>query len=162
MEYLFVWYVWLALALLTLILEILLPGFVIACFSVGAAVAAIVAAFGAGVNAQLIVFAAVTLGVFAFIRPFALKYLMRNPKNRITTNHDALPDRIGRVVTAINNESMKGRVKVDGDVFMARSADGMPISEGNRCENRKSGQYDIGSAPFGWRSNVIICVNINQ
>ena len=59
MEYLFVWYVWLALALLTLILEILLPGFVIACFSVGAAVAAIVAAFGAGVNAQLIVFAAV-------------------------------------------------------------------------------------------------------
>lgn len=25
---------------------------------------------------------------------------------------------------------MKGRVKVDGDVFMARSADGMPISEG--------------------------------
>ena len=55
MEYLFVWYVWLALALLTLILEILLPGFVIACFSVGAAVAAIVAAFGAGGNAQLIV-----------------------------------------------------------------------------------------------------------
>lgn len=130
MEYLFVWYVWLAVALVALILEVLLPGFVIACFSVGAAVAAVVAAFGAGVNAQLIVFAAVTLGVFAFIRPFAIKYLMRNPKNRITTNHDALPDRIGRVVSDINNESMKGQVKVDGDVFMARSSDGMPIPEG--------------------------------
>ena len=72
MDALFVWYVWLAVALITLILEVFTSGFVIGCFSVGALVSAIVAALGGGMNAQLIVFAAVTDEVFAFIRPFAL------------------------------------------------------------------------------------------
>ena len=92
MDALFVWYVWLAVALITLILEVFTSGFVIGCFSVGALVSAIVAALGGGMNAQLIVFAAVTVGVFAFIRPFALKYLL-SARNRVATNNYAL---IGR------------------------------------------------------------------
>lgn len=115
MDALFVWYVWLAVALITLILEVFTSGFVIGCFSVGALVSAIVAALGGGMNAQLIVFAAVTVGVFAFIRPFALKYLLR-ARNRVATNNDALIGRTGQVVTAIDNAAMRGEVRVDGDI----------------------------------------------
>lgn len=129
MECLFVWWVWLVVALLALILEILLPGFIIGCFAVGATVAAIVAAFGGGVNAQLLTFALVTIAVLVFIRPFALKYLFKDKKQRITTNHDALPGRIGRVMSDIDNDAMKGEVRVDGDIFMARSFSGEPIKK---------------------------------
>ena len=127
MENLFVWYVWLALALITLILEVFTSGFIIGCFSIGAAAAAVVAAFGVDTNVQLIVFAAVTVGVFAFIRPFAVKYLLR-AKHRVATNNDALIGRLGRVVTAIDNENMRGEVKVDGDIFPARSHSGELIA----------------------------------
>ena len=127
MESLFVWYIWLAVALITLILEILTSGFIIGCLSVGAVVAAIVAAGGGGTNAQLIVFAAVSVGVFAFIRPFAVKYLLR-AKNKVATNNDALIGRTGRVITAIDNDNMRGEVKIDGDIFPARSHNGRPIA----------------------------------
>lgn len=130
MDALFVWYVWLAVALITLILEVFTSGFVIGCFSVGALVSAIVAAMGGGMNAQLIVFAAVTVGVFAFIRPFALKYLLR-ARNRVATNNDALIGRTGQVVTAIDNAAMRGEVRVDGDIFPARSHSGAGIPSGN-------------------------------
>lgn len=133
MDALFVWYVWLAVALITLILEVFTSGFVIGCFSVGALVSAIVAVLGGGMNAQLIVFAAVTVGVFAFIRPFALKYLLR-ARNRVATNNDALIGRTGQVVTAIDNAAMRGEVRVDGDIFPARSHSGAAIPSG--CDVR--------------------------
>ncbi|MDD4820421.1 MAG: NfeD family protein [Flavobacteriales bacterium] len=129
MEILFVWWAWLVAAIILLIVEILLPGFIVGCFAVGAVVAAIVAVFGAGVNAQIFTFAFVTLGVFIFIRPFAIKYLMKDSKHRVTTNHDALPGRIGRVISDIDNEAMRGEVRVDGDIFMARSLSGEPIKK---------------------------------
>ena len=94
---------------------------------------AIVAALGGGMNAQLIVFAAVTVGVFAFIRPFALKYLLR-ARNRVATNNDALIGRTGQVVTAIDNAAMRGEVRVDGDIFPARSHSGAAIPSG--CDVR--------------------------
>lgn len=74
MDTFFIWYVWLAVALIALILEVFTTGFIVACFSVGAVAAALTDVFGGGMNAQLIVFALVTVGVFAFIRPFAVKY----------------------------------------------------------------------------------------
>lgn len=129
MEELFVWWVWLVVAIVTLILEILLPGFIVGCFAVGATVASIVAAFGGGANAQLLTFALVTIVVLIFIRPLALRYIMKDTKHHVTTNHDALPGRIGRVITSINNEAMRGEVRVDGDIFMARSLSGEPIEK---------------------------------
>lgn len=45
----------------------------------------------------------------------------------MATNQAALIGRIGRVVTAIDNQSMRGEVKVDGDIFPARSFAGEPI-----------------------------------
>ena len=126
MDTFFIWYVWLAVALIALILEVFTTGFIVACFSVGAVAAALTDVFGGGMNALLIVFALVTVGVFAFIRPFAVKYLLRS-RHSVATNQAALIGRIGRVVTAIDNQSMRGEVKVDGDIFPARSFAGEPI-----------------------------------
>lgn len=125
METFGVWYVWLAVALIALILEIFVSGFFIACFSVGALATALAAALGAGIDGQLIVFAAATLAVIVFVRPFALKYL--HTGNKTTTNNEALIGRTARVITAIDNENMRGEVKIDGDIFPARSHRGMPV-----------------------------------
>ena len=126
MEAFGVWYMWLAVALIALILEIFVSGFFIACFSVGALVTALAAALGAGIDGQLIVFAAATLAVIVFLRPFAIRYLHTSGKGS-ATNNDALIGRTGRVVTAIDNENMRGEVKVDGDIFPARSHKDTPI-----------------------------------
>lgn len=128
METFCVWYMWLAVALIALILEIFVSGFFIACFSVGALATALAAALGAGVDGQLIVFAAATLAVIVFVRPFALKYL--HAGNGTTTNNEALIGRTGRVVTAVDNENQRGEVKIDGDIFPARSKDGRGIPTG--------------------------------
>lgn len=130
METIFVWWVWAVIAIITLIAEVLLPSFTIGCFSVGAAVAAVLSACGAGLNVQLIAFAVVSLVVFVVIRPFAVKYLLKKGKDAVSTNQDALIGRVGRLSKSIDLPSLKGEVRIDGDIFPARSVDDMPIAAG--------------------------------
>lgn len=127
MENLFVWWLWAIVAIVTLIAEILLPSFTVGCFSVGAVCAAVVSACGMSANTQLVTFAVVSLLVFVFIRPFALKYLLKKGKNEVHTNQAALVGREGRMVKSIENPLMKGEVRIDGDIFPARSVDDTPI-----------------------------------
>ncbi|MBR4403160.1 MAG: NfeD family protein [Flavobacteriales bacterium] len=130
METIFVWWVWAVIAIITLIAEVLLPSFTVGCFSVGALVAAVLSACGVGVNTQLIAFAVVSLLVFVVIRPFAVKYLLKKGKDAVATNQDALVGRVGRLTKAIEDPTLKGEVRIDGDIFPARSIDNSPIEAG--------------------------------
>ena len=116
METIFVWWVWAVIAIITLIAEVLLPSFTVGCFSVGALVAAVLSACGVGVNTQLI--------------PFAVKYLLKKGKDAVATNQDALVGRVGRLTKAIEDPTLKGEVRIDGDIFPARSIDNSPIEAG--------------------------------
>ena len=124
------WDIWLYIALGCLILEMFLPGFVISCFAPGAIVAAGAAALKLGLGWQIALFAATSLVVFAYLRPFVLKYLQRSKEDKIAMNASGLVGRTGIVETSIDNERSSGYVKIDGDVMMARSNDGQKIEKG--------------------------------
>ena len=72
------WQFWALIGVLCLILELTSGDFFIMCFSIGAFVTALVAAFGTSFTVQLIVFAIASLLCLLFVRPLALKYFQNN------------------------------------------------------------------------------------
>ena len=86
------WQLWTLVGILCLILELTSGDFFIMCFSIGAFVTAIVAAFVPSFTVQVIVFAVASLLCLLFVRPLALKYFHRKD-----------PDRPSVEVTAIDS-----------------------------------------------------------
>ncbi len=105
-------------------------GFFLAPFALGALVAAGVAAIGLGAAVPIAVFIVVSLLLLTIVRPIARAHL-RTPA-AIRTGTAALIGREGLVVTAIEGPENTGRVKIEGEVWSARSYDGEGIRAGAR------------------------------
>lgn len=121
-------WVWGVLALLLLIAEIFISGFVLVCFAAGAAAAAFIAFLGYSFAWQLGAFIAVSLATVLLMRPFA---------DRLTRAGGANPVGIDRVIGKqaivlidIDPHAARGRVRVDREEWQATSADGTPIAAG--------------------------------
>lgn len=125
MEY---WHIWTIVAVLLIIVEIFTSGFAILCFSIGAFCAALGAAFGIDIIWQILLFAIGSVISLLFVRPLILKYL-HTKKNNVETNAGALIGREASVTEPII-ENNTGRVKIDGDIWQARSNDGSAIKIG--------------------------------
>ena len=132
------WQMWAVIAVVCLILELTAGDFFILCFSIGAAFAAISAAFGGSFYVQLFVFAVFTVVSLFLVRPVALRYLHRNDEYRVS-NADALIGRRGRVIEAIEAGGF-GRVQIDGDVWKAVTKDdeAVPVGANVRVVSRES------------------------
>ena len=126
------WQLWTLIGVICLILELTSGDFFIMCFSIGAFITAIVAAFVPSFTVQIIVFAAASLLCLLFVRPLALKYFHRKDPDR-PSNVDAMVGRKGIVTEAIP-EKGHGRVKIDGDSWKACAVDDMAIDKGTRVE----------------------------
>ncbi len=116
----YVWHYWMIATIMLFILEVFLPSFVMFNFGIGALLATIAAVLGIGLEVQIILFCIGTLISFFTVRPLALKYAYRKSDNR-PTNNLALIGRRGEVITTINNLKNSGEVKVDGDIWRAKS-----------------------------------------
>lgn len=122
-----IWHIWVILALILVIVEIITSGFAVICFSAGALAGAITAAAGCEIKTQIIWFAAVSLIAFVTVRPVLLKYLHRK-KHRVATNADALIGRTAVVSEKIDPENGTGRVKIDGDDILSSSLNKSSLS----------------------------------
>ena len=126
------WQFWTLVGLICLILELTSGDFFIMCFSIGAFVTAVVAAFVPSFTVQIIVFAVASLLCLLFVRPIALKYFHRKDPNR-PSNVDAMVGRQGFVTEEIPSQGY-GRVKIDGDSWKACGLDNVSIEKGTRVE----------------------------
>jgi membrane protein implicated in regulation of membrane protease activity len=115
------WVIWLIAGVFAGVGEILTAGFFLAPFAVGAFGAMIAALVGGGGAVQLIVFAALTLACFALVRPVARRHLYTPPQ--IRTGAAALIGRNAIVLDRIANDEGVGSVRIDGEVWTARSYD---------------------------------------
>ncbi len=115
------WVLWVIAACVFGVGEMLTTGFFLAPFSVGALLAAIVDVAGAGELAAWIVFILGSLLTLAFIRPIARAH-MRNPP-LIRTGAAALIGKQAVVLERIANAEGVGCVRIDGEVWTARSLD---------------------------------------
>ncbi|MBQ8958984.1 MAG: NfeD family protein [Bacteroidales bacterium] len=128
-----IYQIWLVVAIVLVILEIVTTGFGVICFAIGAAFAAIVAGFGATLTWQIVIFAIVSILTFVFLRPVVMRFLDRKAKD-MKTNADALIGRKGIVSERIDVVQHTGRVAVDGDDWKAVSDDGSVIEKGTQVE----------------------------
>lgn len=133
MEHFFIWENWIYLGIILFILEIFTPGFIVACFGIGAFTASILAFFDASLSLQLLSFSVGSLLSFLAIRPYILKHVYQ-PDNITKTNADSLIGRKGKVKETINNDLNHGRVVIDGDNWRAHSYDGTIIRKGETVE----------------------------
>ena len=88
-------------------------------FAVGAVSAAVVAALGGGIVAQVLVFVVVSVALIAVVRPIAARH--RNDRPQLATGIDALKGRQAVVLERV--DSSGGRIKLAGEIWSARTLD---------------------------------------
>lgn len=111
-----IWYIWAAVALIFIIIEVFTTGFAVFCFAIGALGAALMAAFGCSVVLQVVGFAVLSFLSFVIARPLLLKKTARSDVR--LSGVDALPGRKALVVKSIEG-TKGGLVALDGDVWKA-------------------------------------------
>ncbi|MEU0836411.1 NfeD family protein [Streptomyces sp. NPDC056231] len=89
-------------------------------FAVGAVVAAVVAALGGGIVAQVLVFVVVSVALIAVVRPIATRHRADRPQ--LATGIDALKGRQAVVLERVDGSG--GRIKLAGEIWSARAYDG--------------------------------------
>ena len=113
------WIVWLILAVVLAVGEVLTMGFFLAPFAGGALVAALVAALGGGFVVSGIAFLAVSSLAFLALRPVARRHLKLPAQLR--TGTAALVGKSGTVVETVTADG--GCVRIEGEVWTARPYD---------------------------------------
>ncbi len=125
------WVLWVVLAAVLAIGEVLTLGFLLGLIAVAAVLAAAVAALGAGLVIQLAVFIVASIATLALVRPVAKRHL-RTPA-QLRTGTAALVGAKGVVTERVDD--LSGQVKIGGEVWSARAfMDGQVIEPGARVE----------------------------
>lgn len=125
------WLIWFLAAIALMVAEMFTAGFWLACLSVGALVAGMIALIpGLGPAVQGITFAVSSLLSMAGLRPRLMQYFQLGPGSGVRTGVDALLGKTGIVTERIEPRSGMGRVKVDGEDWRGASADATVIEPG--------------------------------
>ena len=122
---------WLVLLIGFLIMEASTVAMVSLWFACGALSSMIASLLGAEIWLQAVIFVGVSAVLLASLRPILKKYV--TPK-LIATNADSLIGTTGIVTEEIDNIHTKGRVKLGGMEWSARSTSGELVSVGNKVQ----------------------------
>jgi len=120
------WYVWLILAGIFIIAEIVTMGFLIFWLGLGALCAMIVSFFTDNIIIQTAVFVITSTLFICLTRPLAKKL---NKKDKKETNVNAIIGKKAIVLKDINPTLGVGQIKVDGQVWSAKCEDGTTIKQ---------------------------------
>ena len=121
------WVIWLIVAVVFAVAEVVNLSFFLFPFAIGAAGAALVDIAGGGAAITWLTFAALTGVSFTVVRPIARRHLTTPPQ--IRTGTAALVGRTAIVVERIDNDANVGRVRLDGEVWSARAFDDDQVFE---------------------------------
>jgi membrane protein implicated in regulation of membrane protease activity len=133
----YVWIFWTILGAILIIAEIFTPGFVLLWFGIGALAAALANLAGVtSIPLQFLIFAIVSIGLTAASRTIFINYFSREKTGGdLKTGADALPGKVGTVVTSSQGALHEGAVKVFGSTWTAYPADGEePLEAGDRVQ----------------------------
>jgi membrane protein implicated in regulation of membrane protease activity len=125
------WVVWMLVAGALAVGEVFTVAFLLGLIALAALAAGFVAALGASVLVQLVVFIGVSIASLALIRPVAKAHL-RTPA-RLRTGTAALVG--ARAVVIERVDDLGGRVRIGGEEWSARAfLEGQVIEPGTRVE----------------------------
>jgi membrane protein implicated in regulation of membrane protease activity len=125
------WIFWAVLGAILIVAEIFTSGFVLLWFGIGALAAALLSIAGIDSLAiQFLAFAIVSSSLTAASRTIFLKYFSREQTGQsLRSGVDALPGKIGTVVSSSRGALQEGAVKVYGSTWTAYPAPGEPPLE---------------------------------
>lgn len=121
--------VWLTLVVVLLIIELITVGLTTIWFAAGSAAAFFLSLTGLGVIWQVGIFLVVSIVLFVFTRPWAMKYVNRN---REKTNYESVIGKTVKVTQRISNMEQTGKAVYDGQEWTARSMDDATVIESGR------------------------------
>ncbi len=127
------WVIWLVVAVVFAVAEMVNLSFYLFPFAIGAAGAAAVALAGGGAVLAWPVFAVLTAVSFGVVRPIAKRHVSMPPQ--IRTGTAALVGRTAVVLERVDNDADTGRVRLEGEVWSARAYDDEHVfDEGTRVQ----------------------------
>ena len=118
-------YIWMAVIILSIVIEAATVQLVTVWFVFGALAALITELFGGNLTIQLVVFTIVSITAIVLMRPVVKRWMS---KNYNPTNADRCIGKTALVVENIDNSAESGAVKINGVIWTARSAGGENIS----------------------------------
>ena len=113
------WVFWLIAAGIFFIIEMATIGFLIFWLGIGALLAMLTSFLTDSILIQSIVFVVSSTLLLIFTRPLVNKFI-KTPKE-IKTNAYSIIGKKGIVITQINNIEGNGQIKIDGDIWSAKS-----------------------------------------
>ncbi|MDO5556419.1 MAG: NfeD family protein [Clostridia bacterium] len=125
------WCFWLIVAGVFFIIEIATVGFLIFWLGVGALLAMITSFLTNSIFIQTIVFVITSCILIPLTKPLADKFV---GKNIIPTNTSSLINKHGVVIMDINPIQATGQVKVNGEIWSAKSENELVINKGTEIE----------------------------
>lgn len=125
------WVLWTILGAILIVAEIFTSGFVLLWFGIGALVAAFAGLVGIdSLLIQFMIFAVVSVALTAASRTIFINYFSREKTGQsLRSGVDALPGKIGTVVSSSKGALHEGAVKVFGSTWTAYPAAGEPPLE---------------------------------
>lgn len=111
---------WIFIAIICGVIEVATLGLTTIWFAIGALVAWIFAVFEFPVGIQIAVFLVTSIILLYYTRPIAQKVLKIG---HAKTNADRLVNNLGIVTEEIDNLNGKGQVKINGQIWSARTID---------------------------------------
>jgi membrane protein implicated in regulation of membrane protease activity len=156
------WIMWVVLGVALVIAEVFTSGFVLLWFGVGALAAGLAGIVGvSSLSLQFLIFAVVSIGLTAASRTIFLNYFSSGKNDdSLKSGVDALPGKIGTVVSSSEGALHQGAVKVFGSTWTAYPEVGEePLEAGDRVSVERVQGASIyvrrlDSGP-GWRANSL-------
>jgi membrane protein implicated in regulation of membrane protease activity len=113
------WIVWLVLAAVLGVAEVMTTTLALGLIAAGAVVAAVAGAAGVGLPFQLAAFGVASAAGLVLVRPIAMRHIKQPPVLRTGTS--ALVGRSAKVLEEITDEG--GKVRIGGELWSARPYD---------------------------------------
>lgn len=126
------WAIFIMIAVIFAVGEIATTSFFLGPFAISAVLAAVASAAGGGAVASWAIFVVGGALLLTFVRPIARRHLYTPPQ--IRTGTAALQGASGVVLERIVNDQGVGTVRINGEVWTARSYDEQPIEAGAKVQ----------------------------
>ena len=126
------WQIWIILAGVFFVIEMITVGFLVFWFGIGALIAMIVSLFTSNIAIQTAVFVMSSTILLFFTRPFVNKFSKKD--DEIKTNAYSIIGKRGIVIKEINPVSGEGQIKIGSEVWSAKSKEDKKIEQGLEVE----------------------------
>ena len=126
------WLVWLVIAGVLFVGEILTAGFLLLWFAIAAIVAMLVSFLTTNLFIQILVFVIVSVLLLIFTRPLLSKYAK---SDNTVTNSSAIIGKTALVTEEISLLNSTGQINVDGEIWSAKTMDpNLTFPKGSKVE----------------------------